>query len=150
MNSATPGPSPGGAPRPRSPSAWADAQRPLLLLLPTTTQRRDQLHTGGQTTAQQAEVGALVVQRRGLHIDHAVEVHGAGLVLVLDQAQGLAGCVQRLLLDYRFLLQHTQLHQVIFHLTEAVEYRLTVLRHSLVVGRFTAFQLGATRATIEQ
>src|SRR3990167_4179147 len=108
MNSATPGPSPGGAPRPRSPSAWADAQRPLLLLLPTTTQRRDQLHTGGQTTAQQAEVGALVVQRRGLHIDHAVEVHGAGLVLVLDQAQGLAGGGPRPLLASPLLLPPPQ------------------------------------------
>ena len=47
-------------------------------------------------------------------------------------------------------MKHTQLHQVILHLTEAIEHRLAVLRHGLVVSRFAAFQLGAARAAIEQ
>src|SRR5690606_6664731 len=115
-------------------SAWRKSAMPsvsLLLLLwvqlfqlPTATQCSDQLHAGSQATAQQGEVAALIVQRGGLYVDHAVEIDGTGAVLVLDQAQCLARRIQRLLLHVALLLQHAQLHQVVLHFAEAVQHGL--------------------------
>ena len=99
---------------------------------------------------QQAQVAALIVQGRRLGHHHIDVRDQPGLVLVLGQTQRLTGRIQCLLTHDRFVLQHLELNQVIFHFTETVEHRLAVLGHGFIVGRFAAVHFRRTLATVEQ
>src|SRR5471032_288808 len=109
--------------------------RQSSLPIPTTTQRCNQLHTRHQPCLQQRQHRALVTQRRRLHRHHIQISNQPRLVLVFGQPQRLPRRLQGFIAHHRLVFQYLQLHHVVFHFTEAIQHRLAILRHRLIVGR---------------
>ncbi|VVO45231.1 hypothetical protein PS720_06467 [Pseudomonas fluorescens] len=82
--------------------------------------------------------------------DHVQVGNQAGLVLVLGQAQRLACGLQRFVADHRLVFQHLELHHVVFHFAETIQYGLAVFGHGLVIGGHGTVDFRRALATVEQ